>query len=260
MKLGVGQRLVLFLALAFPLSWYPWIIALFRGETTGPNPLGPFAAALIVTALTGGRAGIKELFSRIFRWRIGLQWYGFVILLPVLICITASGVNFLLGASPVQQSFHAVDILEQFVFIFLFIGLGEEPGWRGFGVENLQKVFSPLTTSLIIWVVWSVWHLPLFGSEFSSDILPAFFIGVLAASIIQTWLYNRTNKSILLQMIFHAAVNTAGSSLTFRFFEGSDLVRLWYISSFLWLAVAVTIALVQRAADRNRPALQPAIQ
>jgi membrane protease YdiL (CAAX protease family) len=253
MKLSILQRLLLWLALTFPLSWYPWLIALWRGETSGPNPLGPFVAALIVTALSGGRLAVKDLLARIVRWRVGVQWYLFALFAPVLICICASALNILWGgAVKYPESFHALDLVEQFVFILLFIGLGEEPGWRGFGVENLQKIFSPLTTSLIIWVVWSVWHLPLFGSEFNPDILPAFFINVLAASIIQTWLYNRTNRSILLPMIFHAAVNTSGSSFTFQLFQGADQVRLWYINSFLWLVLAVGIAFVQHAAERKR--------
>jgi membrane protease YdiL (CAAX protease family) len=248
MTLNLKQRLILFLLLVFPLSWYPWVIALSRGTTTGPNPLGPLVAGLIVTALSEGRPGVKAFFARIVRWRVGIRWYAFAFLTPFLIPATAGAINLIFGGTlqQPQQPVAPADLIEKFTFIFLFIGLGEEPGWRGFGVEQLQKVFSPIVTSLIIWVVWAVWHIPLFGSEVMPVIIPAFIIGVLAGSIIQTWMYNRTRGSVFLQMLYHSAVNTFGSSLIFQFFNKSDQILLWYVYSFLWLSVALAIVVIER--------------
>src|SRR5437868_14187204 len=73
------HQLVAFFVLAFVFSWYPWIIAICRGRTSGPNPLGPLIAALIVTGLAEGRAGMRTLLGRLVRVRIGLQWYALII-------------------------------------------------------------------------------------------------------------------------------------------------------------------------------------
>lgn len=121
-------RLITFFVLAFLFSWYPWIIALFRGRTSGPNPLGPLIAALLVAGIADGWPGVRELLGRIVRGRIGLRWYIVIFGLPVVMCASAIA---LMAASgrPVQLPSAAAwrELPERFLFIFLFVGLGEEP-------------------------------------------------------------------------------------------------------------------------------------
>src|SRR5688572_22047748 len=83
------RELPIFFLLAFLLSWYPWFLALAQGRTSGPNPLGPFVAALVVTGIVAGWPGIRDLLARIVRGRIGLRWYGVIFGLPVLLCAIA---------------------------------------------------------------------------------------------------------------------------------------------------------------------------
>jgi uncharacterized protein len=169
-QMTTAKRLILFFALAFPLSWYPWIIAMIKGTTSGPNPLGPLVAALIVTALTEGKTGIKDFLKRLVRWGVGLRWYAFVFLLPIFGCLVAAGIALATGAqlqSVTKESPAFGELLPKFVFILLFIGLGEEPGWRGYAIEKLQKLYLPMKSSLILAPIWALWHLPLMGSEFS---------------------------------------------------------------------------------------------
>ena len=139
--------LVAFFLIAFLLSWYPWIIALSRGQTTGPNPLGPFVAAIIMTAIVYGRAGLREFFSRFVRWRVGAKNYWIVVMTPILICMIAAGITILVAEPhPSALTIEKLrEVPERFLFIFLFIGLGEEPGWRGFALPELQKkIFAPV--------------------------------------------------------------------------------------------------------------------
>jgi membrane protease YdiL (CAAX protease family) len=242
-KMTTMKRLVLFFALAFSLSWYPWIIALFKGTTSGPNPLGPLVAALIVTALTEGRIGIKDFLKRLVRWNVGIRWYAIVFLLPVFCCLIAAGIALATGAAQLQLSTKESpvlsDLLPKFVFIFLFIGLGEEPGWRGYAIEKFQKLYSPLKSSLILAPIWALWHLPLMGSEFPAPIIPAFLLSVVGATIVLTVVYNGTQRSILLPMLMHATVNTVASGFVFQFFRPGDLSSLWYIYSVVWFATAM---------------------
>jgi CAAX protease family protein len=260
-KMTTAKRLVLFFALAFPLSWYPWIIALLKGTTSGPNPLGPLVAALIVTALTEGRMGIKDFLKRLVRWRVGLRWYAVVFLLPVLCCFVSAGIALATGAKlqslPKDLSF-LEELVSKFIFIFLFIGLGEEPGWRGYAIEKLQKLYSPLRSSLILAPIWALWHLPLMGLEFSPPIIPAFLLSVFGATIVLTLVYNGTRGSVLLCMLMHSTVNTIGSSFVFTMFRPEDLTILWYIYAVIWFAASMAAAYLLRTRMASVGALQPA--
>lgn len=254
---AIAQReLAIFFPLAFLLSWYPWFLALAQGRMSGPNPLGPFVAALIVAGLVKGWPGIRDLLVRIGRVRIGLRWYAVIFGLPVALCAIAVAIMAAFGQVPSAPAAAAWrELPERFIFIFLFIGLGEEPGWRGFALPRLQKNYSPLLASLILAPIWVLWHLPLMGNEFPVAIIPAFLISLLAGTLIQTWLFNRTNGSVFAQMLFHATVNTVGAGLVFPPFKGAAFVAFWYIYALLWLAAAIVLA-VSRRGDLKSPILK----
>jgi hypothetical protein len=243
------HRLSAFFVLAFALSWYPSVLALLRGRVTGPNPLGPLIAAVALTAILSGRAGVREFFSRLVRWRVGAKWYAVIFVTPVLLCSFAVLITlcFFPGS---QISALSVDKLrevpERFIFILLFIGLGEEPGWRGFALRELQPRYSPLCASLLLAPIWALWHLPLMGSEFPWPTVPAFIVSVFGATLTLTWLFNRTNGSVLAAMLFHATVNTVGAGLIFPLFSGPALTFLWWTYSFSWLGLGLAAVLLDR--------------
>ena len=237
------HQILFFYLFALILSWYPCIIALAKGTTTGPNPLGVFVAAILISAMTEGRKGVAELFRRIVRCRVKIRWYAIVILLPVAIAFAAAGTGWLLGAPfPAPEIWQRWrEIPERFLFIFLFIGLGEEPGWRGYMLEKLQERRSAVAATMILAPLWAIWHLPLMGNEFPLSLIPQFLIALLAATILTTWIYNRTRGSVLLPMIFHSAVNSIGAGFLFPMFSGTDLVRVWWIQSMLWIFVSLLV-------------------
>src|SRR5205814_7485578 len=120
------------------LSWYPWIIALVGGRTSGPNPFGPFGAAVIIAALGGGKSELQTLLAPLVRARVGWRWYIFIFGLPILICLAAVAIVLpVFGLHPaLPAADHFRELPERFIFTFLFIGLGEEPGWRGFALPH----------------------------------------------------------------------------------------------------------------------------
>ena len=241
-----------FFVLAFLFSWYPWIIALVRGTASGPNPLGPLIAALIVTGLADGRSGMRNLLGRMVRARIGFSSYAIIFGLPILLCAAAMAIMAVFGqpiALPTAAA--ARELPERFIFILLFIGLGEEPGWRGFALPRLQKNNSPLVASLILAPIWALWHLPLMGNEFPVAIIPAFLISLLGGTLIQTWLFNRSKGSVFGQMLFHATVNTVGAGLVFPLMKGAGFVSFWYVYATLWLVVGLTLTVSSAAEARS---------
>lgn len=235
-----------FFLLTYLLSWYPWLLHLAHVTPGkgGLNPLGPFVAALILSGIIGGWRNIKGLLKRLVEWRVGVGWYTFVLLFPAFIGVLVVALNLLLGAPrpTAAQLAKWPEIPSRFLFIFLFIGLGEEPGWRGFALPRLQQKYSELGASLILTVFWAAWHLPLTATELKIEYVPQFLIGIVSATVVHTWLFNRTKGSVLLQMMFHSAVNTVGAGYFFQMFSGADLVRLWWLFSAAWCLTAIFAA------------------
>jgi membrane protease YdiL (CAAX protease family) len=77
------------------------------------------------------------------------------------------------------------------------------------------------------------------GNEFPWPIVPAFLISLFGATFLLTWLFNRTNGSVLLPMLFHATVNTVGAGLIFPLFSGAVLLALWYVYGAIWFCAGL---------------------
>lgn len=100
-----------------------------------------------------------------------------------------------------------------FLYNFIYGGLSEEPGWRGFALPRLQARLSPLVSSLILGVFWAVWHAPWrFGGIEAASLSDtmAEWILIVFVTIIITWLFNRTQGSLLVSALIHPAMNTTG--------------------------------------------------
>ena len=143
------HRLTTFFILAYALSWWAWILYAFG---LFPNPVasfGPFLAAIVVLALTEGKAGILGLFRRMVRWRVAPGWYAVALLLPAVLAAAATVLNVLLGAEPPSAAaLNAwTGVFSTFAIVLLIPGVGgawEEPGWRGYAVPRLQSGRSAL--------------------------------------------------------------------------------------------------------------------
>ncbi|NMB89799.1 MAG: hypothetical protein GYA17_15675, partial [Chloroflexi bacterium] len=86
------NAVVAFFVLAYAVAWsfeIPLALAHF-GLIRAQIPtwlhycaaLGPLSAALIMTCLTAGAAGLRRLAARVFQWRIDLRYYAFTMLAP----------------------------------------------------------------------------------------------------------------------------------------------------------------------------------
>jgi len=233
-----------FVVLAYALSWWAWIwYRLDPGNVDAPIlPIGPLLAALIVLAIVGGWPAIRELLGRIVHWRVGWFWYAVVLLLPPALTLAAVGINLMLGAERAAtfEIPNVVQLVVRFVFILLWIGLGEEPGWRGFVLPRILNGRSALAAALIVGVIHMVWHLPLFGVEYDAANVWPWAISVICFSIVITWVFLHTG-SVILPMLMHASNNTI--AFLWRMFEGNDQLRLWWVWCKIWVIVAASVLL-----------------
>ena len=128
-------------------------------------------------------------------------------------------------------------------------GWGEELGWRGFALPRLQRKHSALTSSFLLSIAWAGWHLPAFFYVPSYValglwILPGFFLGILAGTIVLTWLYNSSHGSVLAVVLWHASFNFVSASPNAGGFVAavtSTLVMVWAVV-IVWRYRAATLA------------------
>ena len=215
-----------YLLLTFGSAWLIWLPLLLAEylHLTLPVPslvfitLGTFAPSITALFLTWRYAGgteLRRLLGRAVIWRVSPVWYLIAIAGPALIMLLAMGVHVLLGGTiPDYVPFGVrwLIVVVNFILILLIGGpLGEEFGWRGLAIPSLEARFSPLWASLILGVIWAVWHLPLFfisGSAQSSLPFGLYALLTIPLTILITWVYHGSGNSLLLVMLFHAAVNT----------------------------------------------------
>jgi membrane protease YdiL (CAAX protease family) len=174
--------------------------------------MGPFLAAFVMTGATGGREGVGRLLRRFVLWRVGFRWYLFALVgVPMIVVLSV------LVMPGVLESFQGLDALAPLpllgVFVYvLFLGgaLGEEPGWRGFGLPRLQSLHGPLIGSLILGPLWGLWHLPLFWTpwnELTVLNVVVYVLSTTALAIMYTWAFNNTKGSLLIAILIHAVFN-----------------------------------------------------
>jgi uncharacterized protein len=244
--------LITFFVLAYALSWWEWplhAVGLFPGPIL---PYGPMIAAFIILALTKGKAGVKALLRSMVQWRAGLNWYAVALGLPAVLYLAAVCLNVLLGApipTSAQLSVPWYMLVLAFPLTILEGGALEEPGWRGYALPRLLAHRSALAASLILGAVHAGWHLPLYVATPANL---AYIPLVIGWSVLFTWLFNGTNGSVLLAILFHGSLNTLAGLLQ-PMFSGEDAVRLFWLLAAAFCVAAVVVALAAGPELSRRP-------
>ena len=255
------HALLAYLILAYALSWIIGIPLALRAQGIIQMQIpfslhyliayGPMLSALIVTGLTSGASGLQKLSGRMTKWRIGLGWWLFAVT-PLVFYILTASVLWLLHGEPIDiLSLGEIDFLPPLGLValpvwILTFGIGEETGWRGFALPRLQKDHSALSATVILWIIWAFWHLPMFFYTYPVSIIPGFLIGLLAGSITFTWLYNSTRGSVLMVALWHGAFNFTTACVSCK--SGASAA----VISTLVMVWAVLIVLIFKPANLSR--------
>lgn len=116
--------LIAFFVLAHALTWWIYPLLKFSPLLGIFGLFGPALAAMIMAAVTDGRAGFKALLGRTVRWRVGVRWYVIALGLPTVLSLATAALDYLFGAS----AFVRLGRLSIFDFVIFVLVVGEELG------------------------------------------------------------------------------------------------------------------------------------
>lgn len=220
-----------FFSLDFVLTWGPlWLIVIGQRlswfeQGTGLLVFAGVSAtlsAILFVHLTGNRSFVRDFWIRaVDPSRIGAVWWLVILGLQPVINLVSISLSLLIGGAAGQWQLSEEFLSSPILFLLWILVFGpipEELGWRGYGLDALRSRMNLLQASLLLGVIWAVWHLPLVfvQGSFQQELLahPGAFITYFAAffpsSIIMSWIYYRTNRSTLSAILFHFSGNAAG--------------------------------------------------
>lgn len=252
------HTLAAYFTLAFLFSWAIYLPLVFVHQGwLGVNvpywihylaSFGPALAAILMTVLTSGWQGLRELNNRIVCWRVPWQYAAFAFSSNILIFILCLPVMRLVnGERPDLRLLGEVNYLPYLglwvlpLWLFTF-GFGEEIGWRGFALPRLQKQLPVLSATLVLGVLWILWHVPTFFYHLTYtgmgwNMLPAFTIGVLSGAVLFTWLYNGSGGSVMIVAVWHGLFDLFTASKA-----GGDFIPMVLsIAVIFWAAFVLII-------------------
>jgi uncharacterized protein len=273
--------LLSFYALAFAITWGGLIMVVGGpGEILGSPDLlgtrfafvmlawlaGPSVASILITGLLYGRKGLRDLFARMTKWRVGARWYA-VALLSAPLLVTA--ILFALSLSSPEYlptilttSDKGALLLQGIVGTFVG-GIFEELGWTGFATHTLLRRMrhGVLATGLFVGVLWGVAHLPLYYWGTSGNLSGAFLLAVVAANILawfppyrvlMVWVYDRTG-SLLVAMLMHGSAT--GSLVIFASLAPGWPLFIYTLAfgALLWVVVGAVALANHRHLTRQPP-------
>jgi membrane protease YdiL (CAAX protease family) len=183
---------------------------------------GPLIAAVTLTLLRETRSTQHDFWIRLVDVRrIGWRWLCTALLVPAALLGLAVSIDLVLGGAPLLPAEHPKSpaaLVSLVFFVFWFGPLPEEIGWRGFALDRLQACMTALNSSLLLGMVWALWHLPLFfipgtyqhGLGLGTIRFWCFISQFLPLSVLMTWIYNSTRRSTLSAVLVHFSLNLCG--------------------------------------------------
>ncbi len=273
MKITVFKRypVPVYFALTFIISWGGILLAIGgpgrilrtteHFDTLLPLVImailaGPSVSGILLTVLFNGGQGLREIKSRLIRWRVGIGWYAVALLAAPLLMLTIYSILSLLFPKFLPGVFTAENTLSHLLMGFvtgLMAGFFEELGWTGFATPKLRQRYSILGTGLIVGLPWAVWHiLPALWLGFASGTINGAlstvsylmdpFLFLVASRVLIVWVYERTGGSLLMAMLMHMSLTSSARILTPMGIVGVRLMLFGIVwAAAAWCVIALFI-------------------
>jgi membrane protease YdiL (CAAX protease family) len=251
----------IYFAATFLWTWMLWGLAIVTGASMESGQgiallllgvTGPMATGITFTYLTRDKEGRRDYWKRVIDFkRIPAIWYLVIFLFVPAMHVIAALLDLLMGGGGSTWGEAArgavsnpLSLIASILFATL-IPFIEELGWRGYVLDRLQEKRSALISSLILGVVWSLWHLPMFFIEGSYQAglgigtleFWLFFLSIVPLTFVFTWIFNNTGRSTLGVILFHAMVNFTGELILLS--KNADTIYnlLWFVAAIVITAV-----------------------
>jgi uncharacterized protein len=244
----------------FPVAWFFVLLLAVQSMRTGlfiyspasfvPRVFGPYLASpsllgLLMILWLQGLPGIHSVLHKLIFWAAGRAWpmLAVCVLLP-LACLPLAVVLLAASGAPVP-SLSRISLSAYFYAAFIgkgFLGPGmyEEIGWRGFALPRLQRRYSALVSSVIIGIVWGLWHFPMFVYQCPFPwALALFVVQAIVYSVIFTWAYNTTGGNLLAMILLHGAINARQYLLDWHALPNMATTQILSEMPFLLIAVGI---------------------
>jgi membrane protease YdiL (CAAX protease family) len=235
------RNILLFLLVTFTWTWLFWLPSVLS-PTGNSNQIifilfiiggyGPFVGAFLLTFINERKSGVKTLWKRFWNGKIELKWLLTTFLLIPSLYILSSMIAIVFQGDPPTLDWLSQPwlIIGYIITAFFAGGFPEEFGWRGYALDRFHVEWNLISSSLIIGIIWGFWHLPIWFMPDDSHSLGIFnfllfLLDVVFVSILFTWLYNKTNGSILIAVILHTMLNFT-SFVIFLSRLGEEIYRI----------------------------------
>ena len=257
-----------YLLLAFAISWVGCALAagpkFIRGESLQAADgllvflamlLGPSLAGVAMTAFLDGRAGLRDLRSRMLKGRVGVAWYATLLVFPVLIVVVMAAL----------RAFVSTDFVLTFAILGIPIGLMagffEEIGWTGFALPRMLGTRSALLVAIVLGLTQTIWHLAAdfltaSGSrgEYWLPHFAMFIVSMTAMRVVVVWTYANTGSVLLGQLVHASSTGSLAVLVPLSLSPAQDTLFYAVYSVVLWGAVALIVALFGQGLVRQHAA------
>jgi uncharacterized protein len=254
--------LLSFIATTFTWSWSLWLLSALVYPNSGAvaavlsavASFGPSVSASAVVLFGSGPVEFRRWLRRCLQWRVGWRWMALAFLLPLAVMSGVALSQLALGGMLVPSPAHGQLLMAPAILVGVFFAggpLGEEFGWRGYALPALQNLCGWRGASLVVAVLWGLWHLPLFflaGTTQSQTPMLVFMPMIAALSILFAWLFNRTGHSVVPALVLHTAFNAWAFLIPTLPSDGAQRPSEIAVGVFVLIALALLFD-ADRAAD-----------
>lgn len=228
-----SRKLMIYIAVTYGITWLLWLPLLINRQTDINLPIlpgqfylasfGPLLGAVIATAVTGGKEALSAWVKRTYSFHFPVKWLLIAVALPLFYGIAAVLVHrMVIGSWPdwsrfgLTEKLPGLNIIQTAVVWMLTFGLGEESGWRGFLLPELNKKYSLRISALIVAGIWILWHLPAFWfNENYMNMGPGIIgwaISLAFGSVLLAWLCNGSHFSVIPVLLWHGGFDLITAS------------------------------------------------